>query len=226
MTARAEVLFALAVLPHCVAGYALPGAARPAVASRAAAVTMKGRGTRGMPGKQRGQERPNENSSLKKKMQKRDFETKREWGEVCRIDELGAETGSTKAVEAGITPQGQKFIWNIVRGAPGPAEGAVFACDGACRTCQFPLTNSATEKRADGIYALTCGLCGTVYSLKDGAVLDFLPANNPVQWASKLANEKKGEQQMATLPTRVSKSGRVYVRLPDGTLRDALPPSE
>ena len=54
-------------------------------------------------------------------------------------------------------------------------------------------------------------------------MLDFLPAANPVQWAAKMANEKKGPQPAALLPTRVSRSGYVYVRLPDGTLLERLP---
>lgn len=170
---------------------------------------------------------------MKSKIQKRDFDTRKEWVEVAMNDDLGAETGSTKAVEAGITPQGQRYIWALVRGSPKPAEpdgewaeDTVFAVDGSCRSCQFPMTNGKTEKEPDGTYSLTCGLCGSKYSMANGAVLKFLPGENPIQWASKLANEKKGEVPMATLPTRISKSGRIYVRLPDGTLRDPLPPSE
>ena len=34
------------------------------------------------------------------------------------------------------------------------------------------------------------------------------------QWAAKLANEKKGPQRLGMLPTRVSGSGKVYLRLP------------
>jgi nitrite reductase/ring-hydroxylating ferredoxin subunit len=144
---------------------------------------------------------------------------------VAEKGELGAATGSTKAVAAGQAPQGQEYIWTLVRGEP-LVEGAddawerttVYATDGSCRACLFPLTNGATTKEADGGHSLTCGLCGTRYSLDTGEVLDFLPGDNPVRWAAKLANEKKGPTTATVLKTRVSKALRSYLRLPDGTL--------
>ena len=130
-----------------------------------------------------------------------------------------------------MTPQGQEFIWCLVRGSPQAelaegedyAEDAVFCVDGSCRVCSFPLLQSTTTRTASGSYELSCGLCGTSYDLATGEVTDFLPARNPVQFASKLANEKKGPQRAASLPTRVSRSGNVYIRLPDGTLKSKLP---
>merc|ERR1711953_760424 len=138
---------------------------------------------------------------MRKRMMKDDF-AKDEWQFVCEDSELGAETGSTKAVEAGQSYKGTRFIWTLVRGDP-ESEKSVFALDGNCRCCLFPMINGKTEKQADGTYAMTCGLCGTQYSLDSGEVLEFLPANNPVQWASKVANEKKGPQKAGVLPTRV-----------------------
>lgn len=180
---------------------------------------MKGRGTRGMPGK--GVKPPpgsGFNSASKKRMEKRDFE-RSEWTLVAEKDELGASTGSTKAVEAGQTPQGSTYIWNLVRGAEGsPEESTVYATDGSCRCCLFPLTKGTVDQLPDGSYALSCGLCGTQYSLDDGQVLDFCPKKNPVQVMAALANEKKGAQNINVLKTRISQAGRVYVRLPDGTL--------
>ena len=81
------------------------------------------------------------------------------------------------------------------------------------------MTAATLAAEPDGSYGITCGLCGTKYSLEDGSVLEFLPKRNPAQWAAALANERKGPQKMVTLPARVSKSGKVYLRLPDGTLQ-------
>lgn len=168
---------------------------------------------------------PREVGSVKKRMQKREFDKSREWVRVLDdISELGEDLGSTKAVAAGVTPKGEDYIWCLVRGRK-VADGGrpqVFAVDGLCRSCQFPLLNSAVSSDAS---SLTCSLCGTKYSLEDGAVLDFLPKSNPLQWMTALANEKKGPEKMAVLPTRVSESGKVYLRLPDGTLTSRLPSS-
>ena len=145
---------------------------------------------------------------------------------MCKAGEVGDEVGATKAISAGVTPKGQDYIWTLVRGRDGQDADepvTVYATDGACRCCQFPLPSGKTAAEPDGSLSLTCGLCGTRYSLEDGRVLDFLPAANPVQWAAKMANEKKGPQPAALLPTRVSRSGYVYVRLPDGTLLERLP---
>lgn len=173
---------------------------------------------------------PQVNTGVKTRMMKNDFETKKEWVQVAKIDELPV-TGSTKAVAAGRAPggmgptgfrEGSEYIWCLVRGEPASedeiAAGAkVFATDGACRTCQFPLTQGmwgGVEK------TLTCNCCGTKYSLVTGETLDFLPGDNPVRWAAKLANEKKGPQRLAMLPARVSKSGNVFLRLPDNTIME------
>lgn len=176
-----------------------------------------------MPGKTQGYQ-GRDNQGMKQRMQKRDFD-KKEWVQVVdSLDEdVGMEPGATKAVSAGKTPRGQDFIWTLIRGVPkenaeGVLEQRVFAVDGACRCCQFPMTAAKMAVEADASYSATCGLCGTKYSLEDGSVLEFLPKRNPAEWAAALANEKKGPQKMVTLPTRVSKGGKVYLRLPDGTL--------
>lgn len=162
-------------------------------------------------------------TGVKKRMQRKDFEQRKEWVQVLdNVDELGEEPGSTKAVQAGVTPQGQEFIWALIRGKKPAADEdpEVFAVDGSCRTCQFPMLNAQLDAEANTV---TCGLCGSSWSLEDGESVEFLPANNPVQFAAKLANEKKGPQRLGILPTRVSGSGRVYLRLPDGTLLNKLP---
>ena len=122
----------------------------------------------------------------------------------------------------------------------------MFATDGACRACKFPLTQGvwsgaqagcdeqtltcpacgspgAAGRRRGGGVRVTCsrhGLVGTRYSLESGEPLDFLPGDNPVRWLAKVANEKNGPQRLAVLPTRVSQSGAVYVRLPENTIID------
>merc|ERR1719502_1635931 len=82
-----------------------------------ASPVMKGRGTRGMPGK--GATAAGTGGGFtkasKKRMQQRDFQ-RSEWTLVAEKGELGDEIGSTKAVEAGMSPQGQIYIWALVRG--------------------------------------------------------------------------------------------------------------
>merc|ERR1712087_631317 len=173
------------------------------------------------------------NTGLKQKMAKKDFFDAKEWVAVAKLDEIDAP-GSTKAVAAGRAPgklgasgfeEGAEFIWCLIRGEPSESDSSgeggmqkVFAVDGACRACQFPMTAASWAREADGRNSLTCSCCGTKYCLEDGEVLEFMPKSNPVQWAAALANEKKGPQRAASLPTRISKSGRVYLRLPDNTL--------
>ena len=188
--------------------------------SRAPAPSMKGRGTRGMPGK--GVRPPPGSaaqSEMKKRMQKRDFD-RDEWTLVAEKGELGSEMGSTKAVEAGMAPMGQNYIWCLVRGDDGDGEGSkTYATDGSCRACTFPLSSSSASKDADGKMRLTCGSCGTVYSLEDGQPIEWLPGKNPIQWAAQQLNKAKVPGPINLLMTRVSKAGRVYLRLPDGTLK-------
>merc|ERR1719281_45091 len=99
--------------------------------------------------------------------------------------DLGQETGSTKAVEAGQNTQGQPYYWTLMRGDPTPreegAEGvedSVFAMDASCRCCLFPMLSGKMEK-IDSNYAVPCGACGTKYSLEKGErageVLEYLP---------------------------------------------------
>ena len=157
------------------------------------------------------------------KMEKADY-SRSEWTLVAEKDELGEARGSTKAVAAGQTPQGVEYVWTIIRGTPfskdeDAPEPTVYATDGSCRTCLFPMTNGQLSS-ADEAPCIDCPACGTKYSLVTGEAIDFLPARNPIQFAAKLANEKKGAEacRATVLPARVSKAGRVYVRLPDGTL--------
>ncbi len=188
--------------------------------SRTPVPSMKGRGTRGMPGK--GVKPPAGSGmqrDMKTRMQKRDFD-RDEWTLVAAKGELGSEMGATKAVEAGMAPQGQNYIWSLIRGDDGDGEGStVYATDGSCRACTFPLFSSSVDKDADGNMRLTCGSCGTVYSLEDGQVIEWLPGKNPIQWAAQQLNKAKEAAPINLLMTRVSKAGRIYLRLPDGTLK-------
>jgi len=222
----------VALMPLCSGFLALDGRAALEVSGlstrRSAAITMKGRGTRGMPGKGvRPPQGSGFNKASKSRMARRDFD-RDEWQLVAEKTDLSNDFGATKAVSAGISPQGQDFIWVLVRGDQ-PSEDAdpedglnkVYATDGSCRCCLFPMTNGVAERTSDGV-SITCGLCGTKYSLEDGEVLDFCPKKNPVQWAAAMQNENKGPVPAGILPTRVSKAGRVYLRLPDGTLTKKL----
>jgi len=184
---------------------------------------MKGKGTRGMPGKaMKGP--PTGGTGVKQRLQKKDFEQRKEWQLVLEDQsELGEQVGATKAVSAGVTPQGQEYIWCLVRGkkVPEGEDPEVFAVDGSCRICQFPMLKAEVDAEVNTI---TCGCCGTKWSLRGrGEVIDFLPGSNPVQWVAKKANEAKGPKELGMLPTRVSKANRVYLRLPDGTLLNNVP---
>lgn len=214
-----------------------PASLQPVTMPRASTIAMKGRPSRGMPKKGTMQPGQMVNTGIKSRMSKKDFQGSKEWVRVAEIEDI-ATTGATKAVAAGKQPgrmgptgfqEGPEYLWCLVRGdiSPQPAADAaeaegpeVYAVDGSCRSCQFPLTAAEYGKQPNGEPSLTCKCCGTKYSLKNGECLDFLPGKNPVQFAAKMANQNKGVQSMAVLPTRVSKSGKVYLRLPDNTLQD------
>ena len=193
----------------------------------ASSVVMKGKGTRGMPGK--GVRPPTGSGmqkSMKKRMAKRDFDNG-EWTFVAAKEDLASECGATKAVEAGMSPNGQNYIWTIIRGDDGDGEGSTVYCtDGSCRACQFPTMNSNVEKAADGSLNMRCQSCGTIHSLEDGSPIEWLPGNGPIQWAAAQLNKAKQPEKVNLLMTRVSRSGRVYVRLPDGTLPMARTPEQ
>lgn len=178
---------------------------------------MKGKGSRGMPGKA---VRPaaGMQTSVKSRLQKKDFQ-RSEWTLVANKDDLGSAMGDTLAVEAGQSPQGQNYIWTLIRGDDGVGEDStVFCTDGSCRACQFPMIKGQVTKE-DGAMVIGCPACGTKYSLEDGSVLNWLPANGPAQWAAAQLNKNKEPTAAGSLMTRVSKAGRIYVRLPDGTLK-------
>merc|ERR1719247_1272443 len=178
---------------------------------------MPGKGVRPPPG-------AGMNKDSKKKMQKREL-TRDEWTLVATKDELGEEVGSTMAVEAGQSPMGQNYIWTLIRGPDGAGQftddvySNVYATDGSCVACTFPMIKATIEEEAPGQYSVNCPACGSSWALDDGSVLKWLPGANPAQFLAKKLNENKQETRTNILKTRVSKSGRVYVRLPDGTLK-------
>lgn len=185
---------------------------------------MKGKGTRGMPGKAvRPPPGSGFNKASKKRMAQRDF-ARSEWTLVAEKGQLGEEVGSTLAVEAGQSPMGQNYIWTLIRGEEGAGAvtgddfSNVYATDGSCRSCTFPMLKSTVAKDDDGEMCITCDACGSKWSLEDGSTRKWLPGEGPGQWALKKLNDKKEAMDAGILKTRVSQSGRVYVRLPDGTL--------
>ena len=220
--ARTMRVFLLCATLLPTAGFALFGAAARGVPR--AAVEMKGRGTRGMPGK--GATAAGVGGGFtknsKKRMQQRDFQ-RSEWTLVAEKSELGDEVGSTLAVEAGQSPQGQNYVWALVRGEPPAFPGdadenpGVYATDGACVACSFPMTKAAIKKE-DGLELLDCGACGSQWNLADGSVYKWLPGEGLAQMATKALNKDKPETNINLLSTRVSQAGRIYLRLPDGTL--------
>merc|ERR1719460_231197 len=136
--------------------------------------------------------------AAKSRMAKRDFE-RDEWQLVANAGELPEEFGATKAVAAGRTPKGQEYIWVLVRGDEDEdGNKKVYATDGSCRCCLFPMTDAKAERTSEGP-GIRCGLCGTMYGLEDGKVMEFCPKRNPVEWAQ---------------------AKKIYLRLPDGTLTD------
>jgi len=204
-----------------LAAFELP-VSRSAVRSRASTPLMKGKGSMGMPGKMQQPGKKADTSRQKKvknRMMKADM-NRDEWTLVANKGELGAEMGSTMAVEAGQDPRGTNYIWTLVRGEEGEGENStVFVTDGSCRTCQFPMIKGEVAKDAQGDFSITCPTCGSQFSLEDGKVLKWLPGEGPVQFMAKQLNKDKEEAAAGTLPSRVSQSGRIYLRLPDGTLK-------
>merc|ERR1719162_200836 len=110
-------------------------------------VVMKGKGWRGIPGKATSGRTASGGitDKAKKKFEIDDFNAKSEWTLVAEKDDLGAETGAKKAVAAGVAPQGQEYVWSLVRGLPmeegkdkNPEDSTCYVTDGSCRTCLFP----------------------------------------------------------------------------------------
>jgi nitrite reductase/ring-hydroxylating ferredoxin subunit len=170
---------------------------------------------------------------------------KKEWVLACDDEDLGQEEGAMKTVEAGKSPTGDDYLWVLTRGKPVPKEqepddgewrvgdnffgadralarfGAgnnIFAMVGNCPVCTWPMSNGKIEYLEDGMTAaIACGLCGTKYSLETGEVVEWLPGDGPVQWTQKQIHKDKKQDILGTAPTRLHK-GKVYVRLPEGTL--------
>ena len=196
-----------------------------ASSARHTPVAMKGKGTKGMPGKVVPPPAGSGfNAKSKKRMQNREL-SRDEWTLVAAKGELGDEIGDTLAVEAGQSPMGgQNYIWTLIRGPEGAGQftddvySNVWATDGSCRACTFPMTKAVVKPELGEAYALECTACGTKWSLDDGSVLKWLPGEGIGQTLLKKLNEKKEPMECGILKTRVSQSGRVYVRLPDGTL--------
>merc|ERR1719460_2161134 len=157
------LLFALLGLVAVASGYQPGGVPwhrpRSIRTARGQPIVMKGKGSRGMPGKATEGRTGGGGitTKAKKKFDVRDFNEKSEWTLVAEKDELGPEIGATKAVAAGVAPQGQEYIWTLIRGVPSkagcdPEESTCYITDGSCRVCQFPMTQGKVQERvaADG----------------------------------------------------------------------------
>jgi len=225
MAIRRALLLAFAASAPSAAAYFAPSSASVVVsAPRSQPAVMKGKGTMGMPGKAvKPPAGSGFNKASKKRMQQRELD-KNEWTLVAAKGDLGAEYGSTAVVEAGMSPQGQNYIWTLIRGEEGAGAftedvySDVYATDGSCRACTFPMKGATIFKEKDGVSSMTCTNCGTKWSLDDGSVMEWLPGNGPIQFVAKQLNKDKEPIAAGLLKTRVSQSGRVYLRLPDGTL--------
>merc|ERR1712127_1112641 len=168
---------------------------------------MKGKGSRGIPGKATSGRTASGGitDKAKKKFEIDDFNAKSEWTLVAEKDDLGAETGSTKAVAAGVAPQGQEYVWSLIRGLPmeegkDPQESTCYVTDGSCRTCLFPMTQCKVEAvvDADGkpSHTMTCGLCATKWDLNTGECLDFLPGNGPAQFRRSWSTPRRSQPRV------------------------------
>lgn len=216
--------FLLLALSAQTLAYYAPGAF---AASRCRPAVMKGQGTRGMPGKgatARGSQAGGFTKNSKKRIQQKEM-SREEWTLVAAKGELGDEIGATMAVEAGQSPQSQNYIWTLIRGPEGAGQfdsdvpSNVWATDGSCRACTYPMIKAEIAKEDSGIYSMLCNACGSKWSLEDGSVMEWLPGNGPMQWMTKGLNKDKAPIEAGLLKTRVAMSGRVYIRLPDGTLK-------
>ena len=111
----------------------------------------------------------------------------------------------------------RRFVQNSSK-KYGPA--TISKTDGSCRACSFPMTKAEVVPSDDGSApSLVCNTCGSSWSLGDGSVRQWLPGNGPAQFLSKQLNKNKEPERINLLKTRESLSGRIYVRLPDGTLQ-------
>lgn len=223
MAIRRALLIAVAFATPSAA-YLAPGSACSVPSSRSRPAVMKGKGSRGMPGKAvRPPAGSGMNKASKRRMQDRELE-KDEWTLVATKGELGEEFASTMAVEAGQSPQGGNYIWTLIRGEAGAGQftddvfSNVYATDGSCRACTFPMTKATIEKEAEGVTML-CPACGTKWNLDDGSVMKWLPGEGPAQFITQQLNKGKEQMDAGLLKTRTAQSGRIYVRLPDGTLK-------
>ena len=217
------LLLALPLATGFLASVAVPSPTA-STAARASSLVMKGKGSRGMPGK--GATAPGTGGGFtknsKQKMQQRDFQ-RSEWTLVAEKGELSDEVGSTMTAEAGQDPRtSQNYAWALIRGEPYTdrqgEETSVYATDGACVACSFPMSKAVITKE-DGVDLLDCKTCGSQWNLDDGRVFKWLPGEGLGQMAMKAINKDKQPTNINLLKTRVSQSGRVYVRLPDGTLK-------
>merc|ERR1719231_897173 len=165
------MILLLAIVPS-VASFAAgcaPVCTTPLSAARCASGVMKGRGTRGMPGK--GATSAGSGGGFtkdsKKRLAQRDFQ-RSECTLVAEKGELGEEIGSTKAVEAGQSPMGQNYVWALVRGEDDVGKDGevtnVYATDGACVACQFPMSKAEITKEG-GRQLLDCKTCGSQWNL-------------------------------------------------------------
>ena len=88
----------------------------------------------------------------------------------CRLD-APPQSPTSRRFPTTQAPQGQEYIWTLIRGVPvkaggDPQESTCYVTDGSCRICQFPMTQGKVQERvaADGSpsHSISCAVCGMV----------------------------------------------------------------
>ena len=124
--------------------------------SQPAHVVMKGKGSRGIPGKATSGRTASGGitDKAKKKFEIDDFNAKSEWTLVAEKGDLGAETGSTKAVAAGVA---RKRVESAVSGCHRPPPGLLGPSFQARPAACLPAAEGEPLRRPGPSGVLPCG---------------------------------------------------------------------
>ena len=155
--------------------------------------------------------------NLKDKMSKKDFQ-RSEWTLVAEKGELWERIWRKQGRRGWHVAPGSELHLGTCAWRRWRCEGStVYATDGSCRACTFPMTGAKASMEG-GVKKITRPSCGTSHDLESGEPIEWLPGNGPIQWAAQQLNKAKEPANINLMMTRVSRAGRIYIRLPDGTL--------
>ncbi|KAL3684844.1 hypothetical protein R1sor_002866 [Riccia sorocarpa] len=89
----------------------------------------------------------------------------------------------------------------------------IYTVKANCTSCQFPMIDGKVEVVGEGDdLTIECPLCHTKFSMVDGDVKDFCPKDGALQWVIGTIKERASPVAANVYPTRMSNSGRIYVK--------------